>query len=122
MATPMNTAARLEAANKEIGSSICVGPVAASHCDAALFRPLGIITVRGRSESFLVFEPWPSEIPRASRESYLAAYQARQSAPGRAAELFEQVATEGGNDPVAHLMAKRLLATIGSQQYRSEGT
>ncbi|MBK1661160.1 adenylate/guanylate cyclase domain-containing protein, partial [Paracraurococcus ruber] len=47
--TVMNTAARLEAANKDLGSSICVGPVAAARIGAARLRPLGPLAVRGRS-------------------------------------------------------------------------
>lgn len=43
----VNTAARLEALNKELGSSICIGPVAASRCDPALLRPLGTVALRG---------------------------------------------------------------------------
>ncbi len=53
----VNVAARLEAANKELGSSICIGPVAASRCDRSLLRPLGEITVRGRDDAITVFEP-----------------------------------------------------------------
>jgi adenylate cyclase len=43
----VNMAARLEALNKELGSSICVGPVAASRCDPAGLRPLGTVELRG---------------------------------------------------------------------------
>jgi len=53
----VNVAARLEAANKELGSSICIGPVVASRCDQSLLRPLGKIIVRGRDEAMTVFEP-----------------------------------------------------------------
>jgi len=60
----VNVAARLEAANKELGSSICVGPVAASRCDESLLRPLGKIIVRGRECAMTVFEPRRSNVPR----------------------------------------------------------
>jgi adenylate cyclase len=53
----VNVAARLETANKELGSSICIGPVAASRCDPSQLRPLGSIIVRGRDEAMTVFEP-----------------------------------------------------------------
>jgi adenylate cyclase len=46
----MNTAARLEAANKELGSSICIGPVAAARIGVERLRPLGRLPVRGRAE------------------------------------------------------------------------
>jgi adenylate cyclase len=53
----INVAARLERANKELGSSICIGPIAASRCDQSLLRPLGKINIRGRDDAMAVFEP-----------------------------------------------------------------
>jgi adenylate cyclase len=66
----MNTAARLEAANKELGSRICIGPVAAAAVDPALIRPLGRIVVRGRSQPLAVFEPWPPAMTAADRAAF----------------------------------------------------
>ena len=43
----INSAARLEAMNKELGSSICVGPTAAAYCDPTTLRPLGTVALRG---------------------------------------------------------------------------
>lgn len=54
----VNMAARLEAANKTIGSTICIGPVAAARCPEEWFRPLGMHTVAGRAEPLALFEPW----------------------------------------------------------------
>lgn len=53
----VNMAARLEAANKELGSTICVGPGTVSHCNVTEFRTLGTIIVRGRDEPVQVFTP-----------------------------------------------------------------
>jgi adenylate cyclase len=65
----VNVAARLETANKEIGSSICIGPVAASRCDQSRLRPLGTITVRGRDGAMAVFEPRCCGAPASRREN-----------------------------------------------------
>lgn len=43
----VNMAARLEALNKELGSSICVGPEAAAHCDPSRLRRLAEVELRG---------------------------------------------------------------------------
>lgn len=43
----VNMAARLEALNKELGSSICIGPEAARLCGSALVRPLADVELRG---------------------------------------------------------------------------
>src|SRR5205085_4763659 len=64
----VNAAARLEAANKELRSTICVGPQTAARCDAVLLRPLGTIAVRGRDDKFTVYEPWPTDTTAIWRE------------------------------------------------------
>jgi len=104
----VNAAARLEAANKELGSTICIGPAAASRCDAAWLRPLGTIALRGRDEPYAVFEPWPEQTPPAWRERYLAALCLIEQEPADAAGLFEQLAAEQADDPVPRLIAERL--------------
>jgi adenylate cyclase len=53
----MNTAARLEAANKELGSSICIGPGTAARLGAAALHEIGTVTLRGQSQSVRVFTP-----------------------------------------------------------------
>ena len=53
----VNTAARLEAANKELGSSICIGPGTASALDPATVRQIGTLTLRGQSIPVNVFTP-----------------------------------------------------------------
>lgn len=52
----VNTAARLEALNKELSSAICVGPVCRAQVDGIAFRDLGEVEVRGRGRLAL-FEP-----------------------------------------------------------------
>jgi len=104
----VNAAARLEAANKELGSTICIGPVAASLCDAAALRPLGTITLRGREESQAVFEPWPEGAKDIWREKYLAAFGLIRQDPAQAADRFAQLAAELPGDPVSKQFAEQL--------------
>ena len=51
----MNLAARLEAANKDLGTSICVGPETARRIGADRLVSLGRLNVRGRGEAIEVF-------------------------------------------------------------------
>jgi adenylate cyclase len=105
----VNAAARLEAANKELGSAICVGQETVARCDPVLFRPLGTIAVRGRDgEMLAVFEPWPSDAPAKWREDYLAACRLIEGSRARAIARFEQLAAERPADPVPRRMAERL--------------
>jgi adenylate cyclase len=53
----MNAAARLEAANKDFGSSICIGPGTAARLDPEALRPIGTLTPRGQSQEIIVYTP-----------------------------------------------------------------
>lgn len=53
----INRAARLEAANKELGSSICIGPGSAARLAPGTLRPLGTVSVRGQRDPVEVFTP-----------------------------------------------------------------
>jgi len=104
----INSAARLEAMNKELGSSICVGPTAAGFCDPSTLRPLGTVSLRGLEAPIDVFEPWPPQVSQEWRARYLAAAAAIPFDPNRAAEMFESLAAEASSDPVPLCMARRL--------------
>jgi adenylate cyclase len=66
LGNPINTAARLEAANKDLGSSICVGPGTAAQVDPALLQPIGVLALRGQSRPVQVFTPAAAGKPAAS--------------------------------------------------------
>jgi adenylate cyclase len=106
----INSAARLEALNKVYGSTICVGPLAASRCPSTPFRPLGVASLRGLDLPVEVFEPWPPEAPMPWRERYIAAYRSIESDTRGAARLFDGLAEECPDDPVPRLLAAALRA------------
>ncbi|HEY2619345.1 MAG TPA: adenylate/guanylate cyclase domain-containing protein [Acetobacteraceae bacterium] len=53
----INAAARLEAANKDLGSAICIGPGTAARLDPTTVRQIGTLTVRGQSREISVYTP-----------------------------------------------------------------
>jgi adenylate cyclase len=107
----VNVAARLEHANKELGSSICIGPEAASRCLQSLLRPLGKISVDGYDHVLPVFEPWPRDTPKSWRESYLAAISLYDQDPVDAADRFDQLAAEQIDDWVPRRIASQMRAS-----------
>jgi adenylate cyclase len=56
----VNSASRPEAANKELGSAICIGPEAAARCPPHLLRQTGWIQLRGFTEVVDTYEPRPA--------------------------------------------------------------
>jgi adenylate cyclase len=104
----MNMAARLEAANKELGSSICIGPATAARLPNRALRPLGRIEVRGRSTSAEVFDPWPDALDRSDRKIYLKAVALAERDPLAAANQLDHFASLMPQDPVPARLAARL--------------
>ncbi len=60
----MNTAARLEAANKQTKSSVLVSETAVARCGLDIFRPMGNVVLRGRAAEIGIFEPVPDMAPQ----------------------------------------------------------
>lgn len=61
----MNTAARLESANKPLDTTVLVSREAMERCGLDGFRPMGIVSLRGRATPVEVFEPVPDAAPEA---------------------------------------------------------
>ncbi|MFM9851671.1 MAG: CHASE2 domain-containing protein [Sphingomonadaceae bacterium] len=56
----MNTASRLESANKQLKSSILFSEAAVERCGLDIFRSMGRIVLRGRSTPISIYEPVPA--------------------------------------------------------------
>ncbi len=70
----INAAARFEAANKDLGTTLCIGPGAAELIGCDVLRPLGKIVIKGRTEPQEVFTLWPVHYPAAHRSEYMRAF------------------------------------------------
>ena len=57
----INVAARLEAANKQLGTRICVSATLADKVAGFRGRPVGDLVLRGKSEALRAFEPLSAE-------------------------------------------------------------
>ena len=65
----MNAAARLEAANKDLGSSICIGPGTAAQVAFGTVRRIGRLTLRGQSQPIDVYTPASLHHPTVSDDA-----------------------------------------------------
>ena len=77
----VNIAARLEAANKELGTRICVSDATASNCVEIEFRSLGDVALKGKSDMHAVLTP--TNILRASLDVADGVDNSLASVPGR---------------------------------------
>jgi len=107
----VNTAARLEGLNKYLGTRICVSEETQARCPGLDFRPLGVVTVKGKSTALTVYEPLPEEramSPLVAR--YRAAYDRLAAGDSEALSLWEALHAEAPDDPLIALHLARLRA------------
>lgn len=105
----VNSAARLEAINKQFGTTICLGARAASAIgEPLLMRPLGTVILRGRTAETAVFSPWPDDATAERRQAYMAAYEATMRDRGQALGLFKDLARQWPQDPAVAYWVRTL--------------
>jgi Adenylate and Guanylate cyclase catalytic domain len=106
----INTAARLEAANKFLGTRICVSASVAEAAGKFQGRPVGDLVLRGRSEPLRAFEPLQASIFSApATTQYLHAFAKLEAGDVSAMPAFAALVGLHADDPLAGFHLKRLL-------------
>lgn len=106
----VNIASRLEAANKQIGTRICVSESVARQVAGFRGRPIGDLVLRGRAEPLRAFEPLsPEQYAAPATEGYLAAFAKLESGDPGALGAFAAEVGKQPDDHVASFHLRRLL-------------
>jgi adenylate cyclase len=113
----MNTAARLESANKPLDTTILVSREAMERSGLEAFRPMGTISLRGRATPVEVFEPVPSadEGARTLAAELVAAHAAGNRAGVQA--LTDRIAGAAHMDAALLNLASRLASLDEGESY-----
>ena len=105
----INTASRLEGANKYFGTTMAVSENTKGRCPNQKFRPIGRIALVGVGEPILVFEPIaPGSVKDRFLPEYLAAYELMSSGVPSAIDSFDKLLATYSDDPLVIFHAKRL--------------
>ncbi len=106
----VNTASRLEGANRHLGTAICVSGDTAQRCAHLRFRPVGDLVLPGKSTPIAAFEPLAE-----SRDTLAAAYAPpfamlsdNGADPAATIAAFEALVAASPNDPLARFHLDRL--------------
>jgi len=106
----INVAARLEAANKQLGSRICVSATLAEKVDHFKGRPVGDLVLRGKTEILRAYEPLTAEqFASPATASYLDAFTKLEKGDSGAMAAFAAHVGRLPDDPLASFHLKRLL-------------
>ena len=106
----INTAARLEAANKFLGTRICVSAAVAAGVADFQGRPIGDLMLRGRSEPLRAFEPLrPADFQAPVIALYSDAFAKLEAGDATAMPAFAALVGSHAHDPLAGFHLRRLL-------------
>jgi class 3 adenylate cyclase len=106
----INTAARLEAANKFLGTRICVSAAIANAVERFQGRPVGDLVLRGRSEPLRAWEPLPPErFTGAATTQYSEAFAKLEAGDVAAMPAFAALVGSHADDALAGFHLRRLL-------------
>jgi class 3 adenylate cyclase len=107
----INTAARLESVNKQLGTRVCVSGTTVERCHNAKFRPVGDLVLKGKSESVAAFEPVPNgDKSHSNVDEYMAAYRLVSAENPESKSTFRRLAEQYPEDALIGFHAKRLAA------------
>ena len=93
----MNTAARLEAANKALDSSVMASREFADRSGMDWWRPMGAVVLRGRAKPVELMEPAP-DFPAPDRQRLADAYKAARSGDAKAIDIVRDVSARHPHD------------------------
>ena len=106
----INTAARLEAANKALGTRICVSADVAARAEGFRGRPVGDIMLRGKTKSLRAFEPLsPKAHADPAITSYAEAFAKIENGDPGATPAFAALMGLRADDGLVNFHLKRLL-------------
>lgn len=106
----INIAARLEAANKHLGTRICVSGSVAETAENFQGRPVGELMLRGRSEPLRAFEPLPpAKFEAPETALYSEAFAKMEAGDAAAMPAFAALVGMHAGDSLAGFHLKRLL-------------
>ncbi|SDE95783.1 adenylate cyclase [Bradyrhizobium brasilense] len=106
----INTAARLETANKTLGTRVCVSAAVADAAADFKGRPVGDLLLRGRSEPLRAYEPLAAaEFEAPATAQYAQAFAKLEAEDTSAMPAFAALVGAHADDPLAGFHLKRLL-------------
>jgi adenylate cyclase len=106
----INIASRLEAANKQLGTRVCVSESTAARVADFRGRPVGDLVLRGRTEPLRAFEPLSAaDYENTATADYLRAFAKLEAGDPSALGAFAAEVGRRSDDCLASFHLKRLL-------------
>ncbi len=105
----VNTAARLESANRHFGSRVCVSRDAAEGYTDADFRPIGSVILKGKTQALTLFTTWDG-LDAADQAEYMQLYEMMRRLDPRSEEELTKLAARRPGDGLLNFHLQRFRA------------
>ncbi|HYC57521.1 MAG TPA: adenylate/guanylate cyclase domain-containing protein [Candidatus Binatia bacterium] len=107
---PINTCARLETANGQLGTRICISAATVAQCKKEVaLRPVGSLLLKGKTRGVEVFEPLHAEANGAApADAYKQAFDLLESGGDGALHAFRTLAEQHPDDGLVTFHLRRL--------------
>jgi len=107
----INTAARLESANKYLGTRVCISETTVSQCSNFLGRPIGSLLLKGKTKPVTTFEPLTqTDMELESTGEYLKVYKEMEQKSDHALEALKNLVKKYPNDKLAARHLQRYIS------------
>jgi len=107
----VNIAARLERANKSIGTRVCVGESVVALMPDFKGRPVGTLLLKGKTQALRCYEPLSGERAEApATAGYNAAFALLEAGDPKARQAFAALVGQYDEDPLTMFHLGRLLS------------
>jgi adenylate cyclase len=107
----VNVAARLESANKAVGTRVLISESTAAQAPGLPMRPVGRLVLKGRSKAIGVFQPVdPADPAAAGLADYRAAYADMAAGRASARQALAELAMQRPADRLVRFHHARLAA------------
>lgn len=115
---PVNTAARLESVNKQLGTTVCVSEAVLGAEGNVQSRPVGELVLKGKTLPLRAFEPLFAAAPGVveTLDEYRAAYAQMARGEASAQAAFERLVARNPDDGLARFHRDRLAAGAGGER------
>ena len=105
----VNTAARMEGANKYFGTRVCVSETVAADATAFTYRPVGDIIFKGKTDPIRCLQPIASgDLGHVDVTGYLGAFALLDQGSDGAAKAFQELRDAAPADPLIRFHWQRL--------------
>jgi adenylate cyclase len=105
---PVNTASRLEGANKHLGTLVCISHATLASCASVAVRPVGRLRLAGKTQPLMAYEPLDGASGIADDAAYRRAFELMSCGSEAAVDAFAGLAAERPDDPLVSLHLRRL--------------